>query len=271
MIEHHYQKNKAAINKGEMKSLPEICRFWKLQKPDDYQPVKVEFLNDDEITIFLNNIKNRDFKAFVQLSLMSAGRPCEMTKIKYGKGNNLYKNKDGKWIIHLPKIKRVSYMKFPFEVDMYEDELCPYFNNLDKKTGDRVFKYTEGTIRKLMLHYSEKYLEHRYSPKILRKSARMLRTNAGYSHDWINKLMGHAPGSRVQGHYTNYEGIKNDPVANEKLKAAQYPSLKKEYENVKMQLQAQQEQMKELQNREQQREDDLINRLYEKIKKDKGD
>lgn len=225
------------------KEVADITKYFVLQRPEDFRSIKVEFMEDDELHKFLINIKNRKFKAVVQLSIMSGARPCEILKVRYGKGYNLYKNKQGKWIIHLPKIKRISYAKFPFEVDMYEDELYPYFDNLNLKSGDLVFKMNDTTFRKLMRHYSEKYLNKRYSPKILRKTARMLRTNAGYSHDWINKLMGHEPGSKVQGHYTNYEGIKNDDQANERMKGQQYPSLKRDYENIKQQLKAQQEQM----------------------------
>lgn len=229
------------------KEIKDITRFFTLPREQDYQEIKVDFLNDDEITVLLNNIRNRKFKAMVQLSLMSGARPCEIINIKIGKGHNLYKNNEGKWVIHLPKIKRMSYAKYPHLVDMYEDELFPFFDNLDIKSGELVFKTTDKTFRRLMLHYSNKYVGRKISPKILRKTARMLRTNAGYSHDWINKLMGHSPGSKVQGHYTNYAGIKNDDVANDRLKGQQYPSLKKEYETMKLKLQAQQEQMAEMQ------------------------
>lgn len=238
IMEWAYQKTGAEIK--------DITRYFTLVRPSDYKDIKVDFIPDDDLMTLLNNIRNPHFKALVQLSIMSGARPCEIINLRIGKGFNLYKNKENKWIVHLPKIKRISYKKFPFELDMYEDELYPYFNNLKKKEGELVFKMTEGTFRKLMLHYTEKYLGKRYSPKILRKTARMIRTNAGYSHDWINKLMGHAPESRVQGHYLNYEGVKNEPIANEKLKAQQYPSLKKDYEALKLQLQAQKEQMAQL-------------------------
>ena len=74
----------------------------------------------------------------------------------------------------------------------------------------------------------------------------MIRSNAGYSTDWINKLMGHSPGSNIQAHYLNYDGIKNEPGANEKLKAQQFPSLKKDYDNIKLQMQAQREQIEHM-------------------------
>lgn len=239
IIELKFQKEKT--------ELKDITKFFKIRSPPDYNEIIVEFIPDDDLTALLNNIKNRNFKALVQLSLMSGARPCEIINVRYGKKHNLYKNKEGKWIIHLPKIKKISYKKFPFIVDMYEDELCPYFNNLKKKEGDLVFHISEATFRALMLHYTEKYIGKRYSPKILRKTARMLRTNAGYSEMWINKLLGHAPGNKVQGHYVNYEGIKNEDEANERLKAQQYPSLKKEYQTLKLELQAANEKIKDLQ------------------------
>ncbi len=233
--EYHFQKTG--------KELPNITRYLKMKKPEDFQTIKVEFIPDDDILTLLNNIRNRNFKAYIQLSLMSGARPCEAIKIKFG--DNLYKDK-GKWIIKLPKIKGVSYDKFPMVIDMYEDELIPYFKSLKLKEGDYVFKLTPQTIQKLMKHYTTKYLNKPYTPKILRKTARMLRTNAGYTEQWINKLMGHAPGTKVTGHYVNHSGLKNEPIANEKLKAQQYPSLKRDYERIKLQVQAQQEQMAEM-------------------------
>lgn len=245
VIEYHYQENKKDIENKNIEELKDVTRYFTIQKPEDFVPIKVDFIPDDELFTLLKNIRNRKFKHFVQLSLMSGSRPCEGNKIRYGPGYNLYKNKEGKWIIHLPKIKRVSYAKFPIVVDMYEDDLYPYFEMLSKelKPGDYVFDLTDATIRKLMRHYTTKYLGKTYSPKVLRKTARMIRTNANYSHDWINKLMGHAPGSKVQGHYTNYEGIKNDNEANDRLKGQQYPSLMRDYEQLKMQFKAQQEQI----------------------------
>ena len=94
-----------------------------------------------------------------------------------------------------------------------------------------------------MKHYSNKYLKKNYTPKVLRKTARMIRTNAGYTEQWINKLLGHSPGTKVTGHYVNHAGVKNEPIANEKLKAQQYPSIKKEYEKIKLKMQAQEQQM----------------------------
>ncbi len=123
---------------------------------------------------------------------------------------------------------------------------------------------TEETIAKLMRHYSTKYLNYKYTPKILRKTARMLRTNAGYSEQWINKLMGHSPASRIQAHYVNHEGIKNEPLANEKLKAQQYPSLKRDYEKIKLEMQAQKEQIKHMKDTIM---NDLTKEILMKIKK----
>lgn len=228
--------------------LPDITSYFIIPQADDYVQVKVDYIDpDNELQVLLDNIKNRKFKTLVQLCIMSGARPIEGINIKFGKSYNLYKNKEGKWVIHLPKIKRVSYAKFPFVIDMYEDELYPYFDNLKCKPGDIVFNMTSATFSKLMRHYTSKYLGKTYTPKILRKTARMIRTNAGYSHDWINKLMGHAPGSKVQAHYTNYEGVKNEPIANEKLKAQQYPSIKREYEQTKLKQQALEEQVNNMQ------------------------
>lgn len=238
IIEYKYKKEGVEIS--------DISRFFKLRRPKDFRDVVVEFMDDDEVITLLNNIKNRKFKTIVQLSLMSGARPCEIINVRYGKSNNLYKNKEKKWVIHLPKIKRISFKKFPFVVDMYEDELYPYFNSLKLKDGALVFNTTEATFRRLMLYYTEKYLGKRYSPKILRKTARMMRTNAGYSEQWINKLLGHAPGTKVQAHYVNQGGVEGDPVANEKLKTKQYPSIKKDYDKLKLELQATREQMQEM-------------------------
>ena len=229
--EYVYQESK--------KEIPDIMRYFKLTRPEDFEEVVVEFIPDDELHTLLNNIRNRHFKAFVQQSIMAGTRPCEAIRIKYGK--NLYKNKQGRWVIHLPKIKGVSFKKFPIVIDMYEDELIPYYESLKLKKGDLVFKFTEATIRKLMKHYTNKYLRKSYSPKILRKTARMIRTNAGYSEQWINKLMGHSASSRVQGAYVDHNGIKDEPLANEKLKAQQYPGLKKDYRKLRLELKAQEQ------------------------------
>jgi hypothetical protein len=230
MREYFYQEKK--------EELKDITSFFTVRRPTDFKEVTVNYIPDDELHTFLDNIHNRELKSLIQLSLMSGARKCEALSIRYGKSYNLYKNQEGKWIIHLPKIKKISYTKFPFIVDMYEEELCPFFENLCKRDGELVFSITDKTYSRLMNYYSEKHLGKKYTPTVLRKTARMIRTNAGYSHDWINKLMGHAPGSKVQGHYTNYEGIKNEPEANEKLKAQQYPSIKKDYENLKLKIKA---------------------------------
>lgn len=228
------------------KELEDITKFWKVIKPENFEDVKVEYLDPEEIHRLLECITNKNFKSLIQLSLMSGARPCEAEKIRYGRSYNLYKDSEGNWIIHLPKIKGTSYKKFPFKIDMYIDELKPYFDTLDLKEGELVFKISSPTFRRLMKHYTYKGLKKTYSPKILRKTARMIRTNAGYPHDWINKLMGHAPGSKVQGHYTNYNGIENDVIANDKLQENLNPSLKREHENMKQQLQALQEQNKHM-------------------------
>lgn len=252
VIEAHFQAHKEEIQEGRARELPDITKHFKLKRDGDFSPIKVDFIPDDELHTLLNHIYNRDFKALVQLSLMSGARPCEILNVRMGRGYNLYKNKENKWVVHLPRIKKISYAKFPLVVDMYEEDLYPYFENLKVKEGDQVFKTSEATFRKLMRHYSMRNLGKAYPPGVLRKTARMLRTNAGYSHDWINKLMGHAPGSRIQGHYTNYEGIKNEPEANERLKAQQYPSLKRDYEQLKLQQQAQAEEMKRMQEQHEQ-------------------
>lgn len=230
IIEYYFQKYQ--------KELPMICQFWKVTKPEDYDDVIVEFLTPEEVHKLLSRIHNSKFKALVQLSIMSGARPCEAIKIKYGRSYNLYKTPEGKWIIKLPKIKGVSYKKFPFIIDMYQDDLYPYFDSLKIMEGDYVFKTSEQTFGKLLRYYSNIAIGRRCTPKMLRKTARMLRTNAGYGHDWINKLMGHAPGSKVQGHYTNYNGIENDQVANDKLQEKQNPSLKREYDMMKLELDA---------------------------------
>lgn len=227
--------------------LPDIMKYFVLRKPDDYKNIVVDFISEEGLDKFFEIIPTKKFEAFIKLGIMSAGRPCELIKIRYGRGHNLYKNRDGKWVIHLPNIKRVSYKKFPFVIDMYQDFLYPYFESLDLKDGEIVFGYTENSFAKLMKDYTERALGRPYPPKILRKTARMIRVNAGYSTDFINKLMGHAPGSSVIGHYLNYEGVKNDnPLAEQKLNEMQYPSLKKDYEKLKLELQAQKEQMKEM-------------------------
>jgi integrase len=230
----------------EKRELKDITKYFMIRKPSDFNEIVVDFIPDDELRILFKNIKNWDFKALIQLSIMSGARPSEIINVKYGRKYNLYKNSEGKWIIHLPKIKRISYKKFPFVIDMYEEDLYPYFSKLEVKEGDMVFNITSATFRKLMKYYTEKYVKKAYSPKILRKTARMIRTNAGYSEMWINKLMGHAPGSKVQGHYTNYEGIKNEHDANDKLKAQQFPNLKRDYDNMKMELQALEQKQKSI-------------------------
>lgn len=236
-----YEFIKEFCFKEEGKTLQDITKYFKIRRPDDYSDVVVKFIKDEELNIFLNSIKNRDFKAMIQLSLMSGARPCEAINIRYGTGHNLYKNSKGKWIIHLPKIKRISYKKYAFEIDMYEEELYPYFNNLKLSEGELVFKTTEDSFRKLMKHYSNKYVGKNFTPKILRKTARMIRTNANYPEAWTNKLMGHSPNSKIQAHYVEFDGIKNDKEANERLKAQQYPHLKEDYEKLKLEVKAQQE------------------------------
>lgn len=246
--EYNYQEQLKEIkDKTKIKEMPDNMRYFKVIRPKDHKRVKVNFIPDDELITLLNNIKNRDFKAFVQQSIQSGARICEARNIRFGREHNLYKEK-GKWIIHLPQVKRNSGEKFPFEIDMYEDELVPYYERKTKdlKEGDLVFKYTEATISRLMIHYTTKYIGKKYTGKILRKTARMLRTNAGYSEQWINKLMGHTPGSKVVAAYINQSGIKQEDDANERLKGQQYPGLKKEYENIRLQMKAQQEAMKEM-------------------------
>lgn len=232
--------------KIEGKELKDITKFFKIRQPTDYQEVKVNFIPKQELYTLLNNIKNQHFKALVQLNIMSGARPCEILNIKYGQGYNLYKNTEGKWIIHLPKMKGVSGTKFPFVIDMYEEELYPYFDNLKLKSGDKVFTTTNDSFRSLMKHYSTKYIGKNYTPKILRKTARMMRTNAGNSEQWINKLMGHSPNSNVQAHYVNYKGIETDETAREKLKEQQYPTLKQDYESLKLELNALKERQLEM-------------------------
>jgi len=266
IIEYDYQEQLKTKKAEEIKELPNIMRYFKLQKPEDYQEVIVEFIPDDDLITLLSNIRNRNFKSYIELSIMSGARPCEAIKIKYGKKYNLYQNKDGKWIIHLPKIKGVSHHKYPVEIDMYEDELIPYFKSLNLKDGDYVFKLTPQTVRRLMKHYTEKYLKHHYSPKILRKTTRMIRTNAKYSEQWINKLMGHSPNSRVLSHYIDHGGIKSEPLANEKLKAQQYPSLKKDYANLQLKMKAQDEKMLEMQQKMDEKEAKIIEQIYKKLK-----
>ena len=216
----------------ENRKIPDITKFFQIQCPSDFNEITVEYIPEEDIPTLLENIQTRKFKHMVQLSLMSGARPCEITKVRYGNKYNLYKNSEGKWIIKLPKVKRVSYKKFRFVIDLYEEELGPYFNSLKLIEGDLVFNYTQKTFRKLMKHYTIKYLGKHYSPKILRKSARMIRTNSGETEMFINKLMGHAPGSKVQAHYTNYEGIKSNKNAVDRLKEIQYPSLKSDYEKL---------------------------------------
>lgn len=238
LTEYHHQNKK--------KELTDITRYLKIKKPDDFKEVNPTCMSEEEVHKLLGGIKNEDFKALVQLSLMSGARPCEILRVKLG--SNLYKNNKGKWVIHLPKVKRVSYTKHPFEIDMYEESIYPYFEKLkeSKKQGDYVFSTTDATFRKLMKYYTFKYLGVAYSPKILRKTARMLRTNAGYQEMWINKLLGHSPNSNVQAYYTNYAGIENDTLANEKLKEKQYPGLKQDYDNLKLKQKAQEEKLAEL-------------------------
>lgn len=218
--------------------LKEITKFFDVRKSSDYNEIKVDYIPDNELEILLSNIHNRDFKAMVQLNIMSGARPCEILNIKYGKGGNLYKNTKGEWIIHLPKIKRVSYKKWPFKIDMYEEELIPYLNNLNLKEGQLVWKTTSDTFRKLMKHYTTKYIGKHYSPKILRKTARMIRTNAKYSESWINKLMGHSPNSKIQAHYVTYDGVDNDQEANDRLKEKQNPNFKTRIQKLEMELKA---------------------------------
>lgn len=228
----------------ENKELKDITRFFKVRKPTYFNEIVVKFIPREELEILISNITNKQFKAMVQLSLMSASRPCEILNVKYGE--NLYKNSKGEWIIHLPKIKGVSYKKFPFKIDMYEKELIPYFESLELKHGDLVFKSTETAFRKLMKEYSMKYLKKNYTPKVLRKTARMLRTNAGYTEQWINKLLGHSPNSKVQAHYTNYEGIEEDTEANRKLRNQMNPDLKTDLDKVKLETKAYKENIEEM-------------------------
>lgn len=231
--------------KEKQNELKDITKYFKIRRASDFNEIVVEFIPDNELITLLTNIHNRDFKALVQLTIMSAARPCEILKVKYGKSHNLYKNSKGEWIIHLPKVKRISYKKYPFKIDMYEEELIPYFEGLELREGDLVFKTTDTTFRKLMTYYTEKYLHKRYTPKILRKTARMIRTNVKYSHDWINKLMGHSPNSKVQAHYTNYDGIENDLAANDRLKNKQNPHLNERLQKLELELKAERERNKE--------------------------
>lgn len=218
------------------KELRNITKYFKIRRSTDYNEIVVKFIPRKELDILLSNITNKQFKIMVQLSIMSSARPCEIVNVKYG--DNLYKNSKEQWIIHLPKIKGVSYKKFPFEIDMFEKELIPYFESLKLKDGELVFKTTDTAFRKMMKEHSLKYLKKIYTPKILRKTGRMYRTNAGYPEQWINKLMGHSPNSKVQQHYTNYEGIENDIDAQNRLRNQMNPDLTTELEKVQLENQA---------------------------------
>jgi integrase len=262
-LEEFYRFIQEFIYQESGKEFPDIMKYFVLRKPDDYKNIIVDFIPEEDLDKLFGIIPTKNFEAFIKLGIMSAGRPCELISIRFGRSHNLYKNREGKWVIHLPNIKRVSYKKFPFVIDLYQDFLCPYFDSLDLKEGDLVFTYTENSFFRLMREYTKRALGRPYPPKILRKTARMIRVNAGYSTDFINKLMGHAPGSSVISHYLNYEGVKNDnPLAEQKLNEMQYPSLKKDYDKLKLELQAQKEQMKEMM--------DLILKKGVKSLKDQG-
>jgi hypothetical protein len=263
VIEYVYQTSNKKIE------LKDNTRFLNIKQPEDYSDVKINFITDEELNILFNNIKNIHFKALIQISVMSGARPIEALNIRYGKEYNLYKNNQNRWVIHLPKMKRLSYKKYPIVIDMFEDELYPYLDNIirNKKESELIFKMTFNTFSKLMKHYTIKYLNKHYSPKILRKTARMIRSNAGYTHDWINKLMGHSPNSRIQAHYTNYDGIETDDLANEKLKDRLNPTLKEEYNKLKLKMQAQEEQMNEMKKQQETIMKAILKDIKDKIQK----
>jgi len=99
--------------------LQDIMRFFRLKR--DKTRLKIKYMTMEEVLKLKDYIKNGDFKALVLMTIASAGRPCEVIKVKYGE--NVYKNKNGKWVIHLPEVKGVSYQKFPIELQMFDDEL----------------------------------------------------------------------------------------------------------------------------------------------------
>lgn len=227
------------------RKLPDITRFFKLQRPAEHEEVKVRFIpfneNNDELNTLLSSLDNRHLKAQIAASIMSCARPCEICSVKFGSEHNLYKNNEGKWVIHKPRVKGVSYKNFPLVLDMYEDILVPYFETQHYNDGDKVFKYNEASFRRLMRYYTKNKLGKEYSPKILRKTGRMIRTQAKYSYDQINKICGHAPGSKVQKHYLNYDGLELDDESETRLKGLQYPNLKREYDEIKQRMAAMEE------------------------------
>lgn len=223
--------------------MDDIMGYFTIPRESDYKDVKVEFIPSNQINELLENIRNKDFKALVMFCLASGARPIEALNTKYGE--NIYKNTEKRYVQHLPCLKRISYRKFPHILNMYEEYLYPYFDR-NYSEGDLVFKITSATFGKLMHHYTEKYLGKRYTPKVLRKTARMIRSNAGYTDDQINKFMGHSPSSKIQDHYTNYEGIEDNPDAGSNLKKVEYVNFKQDQQELKLKLEALQQELLEI-------------------------
>jgi len=221
-------------HKWNKSQLPDINKFFKLSRGEDYRSVKVDFIPADKLNTFLEGITNRDFKALVMFCLTTGARPIEVINVKMG--TNIYRNEGGEWVQHLPNIKRVSYKKFPFKIFMYEEELVPYFNMKEKqlKTGDKVFNISSQTFYKLMRYYSKKTLGKTYTPKILRKTTRMLLEKTSLSPLEKRKIMGHSPDSTIDLHYTNYDGINLDDVSLGKLTEYTSPTLKQQFDELKL-------------------------------------
>lgn len=101
-------------------------------------------------------------------------------------------------------------------------------------------------------------------PHILRKSATLHLLNAGYSVDQVKMMLGHKPSSKVIDVYLNYSGLDMKPII-DKVQSADVDKLRKELENTKMQMNAQQQLMDKMSSQMDLLRKQIIDEAYNEI------
>lgn len=235
---------------NKKRKLEDVNKYFSLTKDEDYRDYKVEFIPLDRLEFLIQSINAPKFKALIMFSLATGARPVEALRAKLG--INVYRGEDGEWVQRLPNIKRVSYKKFPFKFFLYRDELTIYLNQVSNKLkhGDVIFDYSYPTFLNMMRYYTKKALGQAYSPKILRKTSRMLLEKTNLSTLQKRKFMGHHPDSKIDQHYANYDGVDIDEESLGNVDKYSSPTLKQELRNLKLKDEGREEKMQSLENKQ---------------------
>lgn len=258
-LQEYYEK------KGKI--LPDINRFFRVRRPSDYRELKVDYLSIEQVNKLKQGIRDPQFLSCIYLALMSCARPCEIINVKLG--DNVYKEK-GKWIVYLPRIKGVSYKKYQFVIDIYAEQIIPYLEEClkTKKKGDKIYDYTPAQLRMRVSRLTKKVLKREYSPKILRKTGRMIRHWSHWDTELINKLSGHRAGSDIIQNYINHEGLEVPQTLSDKSQSITNPNLYEDMNNLKSEQTANQEAIKSMQKQIQELE--KYQKMYIETIKNKG-